>query len=295
MPEDAEPQRVGHLGPHALGRRVVVRRVVPGVTGPSGGPAFTDVLGVLERWDTSPEGLAVVRREDGEAVIFPVHLVVSGKPVPPRASPRQRVSVLAAERHTAGLFSDIEVEELGDWQLRHQPSPAGRRRKRANSCLAVGDPHVPLDEATVKVVGHYTSHGLTPLVQVELGSDTEVLLAERDWAVVPGGDAHFLLGSVVRARRALAAAGPPPGRDVGHAEGHLDGDWFGIHDLHVKPEHRRQGHARALVADLLESAAEQGATTVWLHVETDNQPALTFYEGLGLAVHHTCRYLAAPA
>lgn len=286
---------MGHLGPHALGQRVVVRRTIPGVAGPTGGPAFTDVLGVLERWDTSPGGLAVVRREDGESVTFPIALVVSGKPVPPRASPRQRVSVLAAEQHTAGLFPDIEVERLGEWQLRHQPAPAGRRRKRANSCLAVGDPHVPIDEAAAAVADHYARLGLPPLVQVEQGSETEVLLAERGWAVVPGGDAHFLLGSLVRARRALRSAGPPPGPEVGRAEGHLDGDWFGIHDLHVEPEHRRQGHARALVADLLESAAEQGATTVWLHVETDNQPALTLYEGLGLTVHHTCRYLAAPA
>jgi ribosomal protein S18 acetylase RimI-like enzyme len=49
------------------------------------------------------------------------------------------------------------------------------------------------------------------------------------------------------------------------------------------------------MAEVLEHAAEQGATTLWLHVETDNAPARTFYQRLGLVTHHTCRYLTAPA
>ena len=37
-----------------------------------------------------------------------------------------------------------------------------------------------------------------------------------------------------------------------------------------------------MMAALLEWGAEQGASTVWLHVETDNEPALALYAGLGL-------------
>jgi ribosomal protein S18 acetylase RimI-like enzyme len=48
------------------------------------------------------------------------------------------------------------------------------------------------------------------------------------------------------------------------------------------------------MAELLEWGAERGATTVWLQVETDNQPALALYAGLGFRVHHTNRYLQAP-
>jgi hypothetical protein len=60
---------------------VVVRRVLPGETGPTGGPAMTDVLGTCEAWtDTT----VVVRREDGSVVEIPLADVVSGKPVPPR-------------------------------------------------------------------------------------------------------------------------------------------------------------------------------------------------------------------
>lgn len=69
------------LGPQCVGRRVVVRHRVPGERGPSGGPAMTDVLGVLERWD---EQHAAVRRADGSLVEIPIALIISGKPVPPR-------------------------------------------------------------------------------------------------------------------------------------------------------------------------------------------------------------------
>jgi hypothetical protein len=74
------------FGPDLVGRRVVVRHLLPGEVGPSGGPAMTDVLGVLESWG---ETSIVVRRDDGEAVTVPRSLIVSGKGVPPRP-PRRR-------------------------------------------------------------------------------------------------------------------------------------------------------------------------------------------------------------
>ena len=75
------------LGPHVVGRRVVVRRVLRGETGPSGGPAMTDVLGVCESWG---DGRCLVRREDGSTVEIATADIVSGKPVPPRPGPRRR-------------------------------------------------------------------------------------------------------------------------------------------------------------------------------------------------------------
>jgi len=75
------------LGPDVVGRRVVVRRLVPGEIGPTGGPAFTDVLGVCEAWG---EASIVVRPDSGDPVTIPLELIVSGKPVPPRRSPRPR-------------------------------------------------------------------------------------------------------------------------------------------------------------------------------------------------------------
>lgn len=82
------------------GQRVVVRRVLPGRTGPSGGPAMTDVLGVLEVDDGTT---IAVRRENGELVSFPRADLVTGKPVPPRPSVRLRVDAGEVARLVALL------------------------------------------------------------------------------------------------------------------------------------------------------------------------------------------------
>jgi len=279
---------------------------VPGETGPTGGPAFTDVLGVCVGW---ADGIAVVLREDGTRVSIPTRDIVSGKPVPPRPPARQRVGVRDAEGHAAPLWPRVERTPLGDWELRHDPAPVGRPRKRANSCLAIGDPGIPLVEAAERVRSFYGERDRPVLVQVEADSDVDRGLQQLGWTPV-SGDAALLLGSLARARRLIAASpyavslvedGPRAESRcvvdeevIGTAEAAYDGDWLGLHSLEVDPAHRRTGVATALVARLLEFGAEKGCLTVWLHVELDNAPALAMYEQLGLAVHHTCRYLTAP-
>jgi ribosomal protein S18 acetylase RimI-like enzyme len=264
---------------------------------------MTDVLGICESWS---DGVVVVRREDGTAVTIATADIVSGKPVPPRPSVRLRVSAREAESHAAPLWPGVVREPLGEWELRTEPAPGGRLRKRANSCLAMGDPGMPMAAAADAVVSFYRSRERPPMVQVEADADMERWFVEQGWTVVPGGDALFLLGSISRARRLLGGVeedavsvevdGPRaravvPDRAV--AEAAVDGDWLGVHDVQVAPDHRRRGLARAVIGALLDRGAEQGATTLWLHVETDNEPAIALYESLGLAVHHGCRYLAA--
>jgi ribosomal protein S18 acetylase RimI-like enzyme len=298
------------LGPHVVGQRIVVRRVLPGETGPTGGPAMTDVLGTCESWE---DGLVSVRREDGTVVEIRTADIVSGKPVPPRPSPRLRVSTRDAESHAAPLWPGVVREPMGSWELRTDPAPVGRLLKRANSCLAIGDPGLPWAEAVGRVVAFYRDRGRDALVQVEADSDLERAFLDAGWRVVPGGDADLLLGSVSRARRLLGHAPPGVGvaatvdgprveaaatRDglpAGVAHAAVDGDWLGVHGLTVDPEHRRHGVATALMDAVLEFGAERGAATLWLHVETDNAPARALYERLGLVVHHTCRYLTAPS
>lgn len=67
------------LGPQCVGLRVVVRSIVPGETGPTGGPAFTDVIGICTDWTDED---CVVRRSSGEVVRIPRVLIVAGKPAP---------------------------------------------------------------------------------------------------------------------------------------------------------------------------------------------------------------------
>jgi ribosomal protein S18 acetylase RimI-like enzyme len=262
---------------------------------------MTDVLGICESW---ADGVAVIRREDGSTVTIRTADIVSGKPVPPRPSVRQRVSAREAESHAAPHWPGVVREALGEWELRTEPEPKDRVRKRANSCLAMGDPGVSFAEAEAVVRAFYTERERPAMVQVEVGSEIDDWFSEAGWTVVPGGDSLFLLGSVSRARRlgadptdavSLRVDGPRAHAvipDRAFAKAAVDGDWLGIHDLYVDPEHRRLGLARSVMATLLEWGAEQGATTVWLHVEMDNDPAIALYEALGLSMHHGCRYLA---
>lgn len=276
--------------------------MLPGETGPTGGPAMTDVLGICESWS---DGVVVVRREDGSTVEIATADIVSGKPVPPRPSARLRFSAREAEGHAAPLWPGVVREPLGEWELRIEPQPVDRLRKRANSCLAIGEPGMPLDAAADTVVSFYRSHGRAPMVQVEVDSDVERWFGSAGWQPVAGGDALFLVGSLSRVRRRLGTVGPAEVEvdgprataaiaDRAVAKAAIDGDWLGVHGLYVAPEARRRGQARAVTGALLEWGAEQGALTVWLHVETGNAPAIALYESMGLEVHHACRYLSAP-
>ena len=305
------------LGPHVVGQRVVVRRVLRGETGPSGGPAMTDVLGVCTSWGADR---CVVAPESGDPVEIEIADIVSGKPVPPRPSVRHRVSVRDAEEHTLSLFAGLETERLGDWVLRTAPTLEGRLVKRANSCLAIGDPGIPTDRAAARIDGFYSSRDRPVLAQVEAGSPVEAALSAAGWGVVPGGDADFLMASLSRALRSCNAvstslSAPPAdpsasrtpryseggagrvgvqlGDGIASGEAALDGDWLGLHGLFVAGRHRRAGLGTTVLAALLEWGAERGATTAWLHVEVDNAPAQALYARVGFRAHHTCRYLRA--
>ena len=252
----------------------------------------------------------MVLPESGPAVTIPWADIVTGKPVPPRASVRQRVSARDAERHALPLWPAVERRSLGEWELRTDPAPVGRLLKRANSCLALGDPGLPLPAAADAVRAFYAERGRSPLVQVETGSEADVTFTDLGWTLVAGGDSRFLLTSVAQARRRVGdddeavleedqprvlARRVVGGVEVGTVRAALDGDWLGVHGLHVVPEHRGEGHGMALMAALLGWGAEQGASTVWLHVETDNAPALALYERLDFRTHHACRYLSGDA
>jgi ribosomal protein S18 acetylase RimI-like enzyme len=339
------------LGAHCVGQRVVVRRLVPGETGPTGGPAFTDVLGVMEAWGP---GTTAVRRDDGSVVHVEIALIVSGKPVPPRPSPRLRVPVEEAEHRALAGWPAVTAEPLGSWVLR----AAGGFSSRANSVLAVGDPGVPFDQALDTVGAFYSAQGLPARAQVVSGSDQDDAFTAAGWVPARPGEADtlFQIGSVSRASRLARSllpvdppvaargttltpawlatddrarlagdaaravlegsdltvfvtvpdAGPgtgeadaagtpvhgrPPALARGRAAGGAEPDWVGVTDVWVAPDERRRGLALVVLLELLNWAAEQGATTAYLQVRGDNPAALGLYERLGFATHHAYRYL----
>lgn len=294
-----DPRTGQHLlGPHVIGQRVVIRRVLRAETGPSGGPAMTDVLGVCTTWG---DGRTVVRTEGGADVEIAIADIVSGKPVPPRPSVRDRVPAVEAQQRGFALFADLATAPLGGWILRSSVTATARR---ANSVLAM----VPagVDVPLARVVAHYRALGKRPIAAVLRGSDEERVFLDAGWVPESGDvDTLFQVASVAQTRRLLRGL---PDHDLtldvagDHAIARLGADasgtaaysrdWVGLRSIDVAPEHRRRGFGLAVVDALLGWGAERGASTAYLQVLGDNQPALALYERLGFRVHHAYRYLA---
>lgn len=71
----------------------------------------------------------------------------------------------------------------------------------------------------------------------------------------------------------------------------LDGTLLGLFDIATAVEHRRSGHARALVSSLLAYGVERGATDAYLQVELSNHAARTLYESDGFTdCYEYCYY-----
>ena len=292
--------RVGHhlLGAHVVGQRVVVRRVLRGQTGPSGGPAMTDVVGVCTAW---ADGVCVV---DGQSIV--IADIVSGKPVPPRPSVRHRASPGEAQRRALALWPDLVTAPLGDWILRTSQTSTARR---ANSVLAIGDSG--LEDPVSAVSAYYQAQGRRPIAAVVADSPEFLIFRDRGWVPEsPDADTRFQIVGVSQAHRALRRVSPSSSRPATVRE---DGDlavasigeaasgvaaygdgWVGFRSLEVRPDHRRQGLGLAVMAALLEWGAERGATTAYLQVLGQNAAAISLYERLGFTTHHAYRYLAEP-
>lgn len=325
-----DPTGAHTLGPHVVGTRVVVRRLVRGETGPSGGPAMTDLLGECVAWTPGPAGALVVRREAGDLVRVPLADVVAGKPVPPRPSVHARLDPARADLLAAPGWPATEQERLGGWLLR----ASGGFSSRANSVLAVTDPEVPLDDAVAHAERWYVERGLRPCAHVLPGSAQMHAFEDAAWA--PYETTSLMLASLSRVVRrleapdvevtesrsvdagwlatderaarfgeaalavleagevTLATVRDEHGEVVARGRGTVHGDWCGVAGLWTREDRRGEGLSRAVLAALLERGAEAGATTTYLQVVESNEAARALYEALGWAEHHQYLYLAAP-
>ena len=54
-----------------------------------------------------------------------------------------------------------------------------------------------------------------------------------------------------------------------------------LHELDVRPDHRRQGVGTALVAAAMQQAWQRGSTRFWLSTGGHNEAAQALYESLG--------------
>jgi hypothetical protein len=266
---------------------------------------MTDLLGVCTAWG---DGVCVVAPDDGEPVTIRLADIVSGKPVPPRPSPRLRVSPRQAQLHGFALFPDLVVAPLAGpsgWLLR---SSATATARRANSVLAFPGGGAFGASEVAAVEAHYAALGKPAVAAVPGDSEERAFLAGLGW--VPeshDADTLFQLASVASVRRTLQSVGHSdlvltfegatatatiPGVAQGLAA-YAD-DWVGFRSIEVAPTHRRRGLARTIMAALLEWGAELGATTAYLQVLGHNEPALALYDSMGFQTHHAYAYLTPP-
>lgn len=307
----------------SVGHRIVVRYAVGG-TGPSGGPAMSDVIGRVRAVD----GIAVtLERRDGRTQVVALADVVTWKPVPERPLRRRRARDVDPEeltRITSRGWPAIESVALGEWELRM----SGRFTGRANSVAVHGDPGLPFGEALDRVLEFYASHGAPALAQVVVGSAHERAFTDAGWVPMSGyhGGAVVQVADLDPAYDADPAARIAPTADddwlanygrvndpvvaravlegpstVGFvsigtpaiAIGRIvvTGEWAGIAGVEVAPEHRRQGLARRIVETSLAWAVERGADKAYLQTMRTNHAALALYQPYGFVDHHDYRYL----
>ena len=72
----------------------------------------------------------------------------------------------------------------------------------------------------------------------------------------------------------------------------LEAEWVGLYDIVTRPDARRRGHASRVVSSLLAWGRDNGASSAYLQVMTDNAPALALYARFGFReayryVYHT--------
>ncbi|MGQ0466363.1 MAG: GNAT family N-acetyltransferase [Sporichthyaceae bacterium] len=320
--------RLAHsITPEDVGARVSVRRMLP-----EGGMA--DAVGVLLRWSEGVlavqrrDGTVVEIAQDtlvaGKRV----------PPRPAIARSHSQVSVRDLQEVAAAGWPAPETHSLGDWLLRAGGGWTMRansvlalgdpgcglaealaqvrawyaeRSLPARFCLPL--PLVAELDATL------AEHGWTGPPD-----NHEVLLLTGDTAALDGPSperppVRLTASPSPEWLVACSANGPVP--DVGvqvltapesavFGEVHQDGavvaigratverGWVGITTVEVRPDARRRGLARQVVAALVAHGRAQGARHAYLQVSSSNTPARALYDAMGLTVHHVYRYRVAP-
>ncbi len=150
------------------GERLVVRHRLPD-------GSATDVLGVLVSADRDS---ITVRTRDDRIVAVERAAVILAKRVPSISRGPDPLRVSAEELEQAAALGWIAyAERLGAWWLR----AGGGFTGRANSCLAVGDPGVPFDQAARRIADFAAAHRIEPMVQVIDGSPPEQRFRQLGW------------------------------------------------------------------------------------------------------------------
>lgn len=119
-------------------------------------------------------------------------------------------------------------------------------------------------------------HALMVALNADQGDPTDLL--------TPGQVAREIIGD---ARGIVVVAEGTDGRLIGYATGHPTYETgyaeagLYVGDLYVRPAHRRQGVAQALLATLARAGHARGARHLWLTAREGNAAAHALYRRLG--------------
>jgi ribosomal protein S18 acetylase RimI-like enzyme len=151
-----------------LGERLVVRYLLLD-------ESATDVIGWLTSVDSDR---LLLQDHHGRMVTVSRDRIAAARRVPAARGGRDPQLTTAEDLERIALPGWVaEREPLGEWTLR----AGGGFTGRANSCLAVGDPHLPVVDAAGRVLRYALEHGIPGWVQVIAGSQPEQELRKIGW------------------------------------------------------------------------------------------------------------------
>jgi N-acetylglutamate synthase len=173
------------------GERWVVRFQLPD-------GSATDVVGWIEA--LNPTSVRLVTAVATVTVIERSVIIAARRGPAAAGGPHpRRISAEHVQRHALHGWLAWR-EPLGEWTLRS----AGGFTRRANSCHAVGDPGMSIQQAADKIIDFAVIHDIPPLTQVIEGSSEERALRRLGWvstdqptAVLTSRLADFLEGRPV--------------------------------------------------------------------------------------------------
>ena len=135
----------------------------------------TDVIGWIEKIERESISVAT---SGGRVVRLAMADIILARRAPAAAGGPDPLRTTAEELERYALPGWLGFSEsLGEWTLR----AARGFTSRANSCLAVGDPGMPLGVAAARIVAFSGAHGIPPQAQVIAGSQTEAELRALGW------------------------------------------------------------------------------------------------------------------
>jgi N-acetylglutamate synthase len=153
-----------------LGERWVLRCRLPD-------GSATDVIGWIDVMD--PISVRLVTIDATQVIERSMIIAARRAPAAAGGPDPRRISAHELQQHALPGWLAWH-SSLGEWTLR----AAGGFTRRANSCHAVGDPGVPIEQAAEQIISFAVSHDIDPLAQVIDGSAEEFALRRLGWRSV---------------------------------------------------------------------------------------------------------------